>query len=163
MRKAVNLCMLLGADAVAGCVQEDTAGVAEPQASRGAVVTSLGSFYTEAPILYEGSGKIGIGTKQQNANGTIYRRHSLVDSADKPIARVEHDWTLGTAPMKGDTVQGFVDRLRCAGRLTTSGQWARGAQDEGFQVATGLVDTTNNQRAVRGCRTHHPDLLAQWQ
>ena len=162
MRKAVTIFAFLGAFAVAGCVEEDTAGVAKPLESCGKVVTSLGSSYTEAPILKEGAGKVGIATQQQTADGKIHQRYSLVDCADKSITRVEQDWTLATAPAQGATVQDLVNRLRSAGRLTASGQLARGGQEQGFQVTQGHVDAVNNERAACGCQTHYPDLLWQY-
>lgn len=161
MRKIVVISATLGVLALAGCVEENTTGIAQPLESCGKVVTSRGASYTEAPILNEGGGKIGIGTQQQSGD-QIHQRYSLVDCASKSITRVEQNWALSNAPTStAQTVEGMVNSLRAAGRLTASGQLARGGRDQGFQVTEGRVDAVNNERAACGCQMYYPDLL--WQ
>lgn len=139
----------------------DTSGTGQDLANCGKIVTSQMASYTEAPITNEGAGKIGIGTQQQGSDGSVMQRFSLVDCADKSITKVQQNWTLATAPAKGDTVQDLVSRLREAGRLTASGQLAREGQSAGYQVTQGRVDTVANDRTRCGCTLHYPDLL--WQ
>lgn len=163
MIRTTSVIAVLGLAALAGCTPDtqDTGGVAKPLESCGKMVSSMGASYREAPILKEGAGKIGIATEARDASGNISQRYSLVDCANKSIVRVDQQWTLDKAPEADMTVQGLVNRLRQEGRLTASGQLARGAQSMNLSVTEGKVNATTNQRAYCGCNLHYPDLL--WQ